>query len=120
MAIPETVEAPGIYAGDTWVWELEFYRTYDQRTDTWSDPIDLTQFGDQWAAQMRRNDLVVDFTIDSSAAADGKLTLSLTAAETLAITSWSQWRYDLQATAGASVLTLIRGPIEVDGDVTRV
>ena len=93
-------------------------------TDVATDgtPTDLTGFGSGWSAQMRETadaSTSVAFTVDATAAASGQLVLSLAGYATAALTR-SRYVFDVQATGGTiTPLTVYRGAILVERDVTR-
>jgi hypothetical protein len=73
-----------------------------------------------WLAQIRERHgsttVLAEFTVDTSAAADGIVSIALTPAQTLLFSS-GVW--DLQHTDGAEVRTWMQGQIIVRADVTR-
>jgi hypothetical protein len=80
-------------------------------------PINLT--GRTFKAQARQftdSPDVVDFTIDTTGAATGQLTLSLAATAT-AVLKPGVW--DLQQVVGGKTQTLLAGKLYVNAEVTR-
>lgn len=111
--IPTDVGALDVYAGDT------FTQTFTLTSD--SSPIDLDAAGwSDWSAQFRKtasSSTAVDFAVDVSQADVGKITISLTPAQTAALKD--NGVFDLQATQGSVVRTWIQGSISWLRDITR-
>lgn len=99
-----------IYMGDAYDHEITF-------TDADGDPINMAG---TWRAQIRKRvsdaAALVAFTVDTTDAATGVLVLSLTKAETAALTDGGAW-WDLEET-GAGV-TYLRGTVAITQDVSR-
>lgn len=102
-----------IYRGDT------FRQTFTFQTD--GTPIDLVAAGwTSWASQWRAFEdapTAVTFTVDTSLASTGKITISADPATTKLIASGT---YDVQATRPGETRTWVRGDITYWKDVTNV
>jgi hypothetical protein len=104
-----------IYAGDTLTIQFKF-------TDNASNPVDMTG---TWTASIRNNAADPDpplasFTVDSSAAATGIITVTLTSAASQSLPIATPLVWDLEQTlSSGSVRTTHRGTITVTKDVTR-
>jgi hypothetical protein len=103
-----------IYAGDTLTIQFSF-------TDQASNPVNMTG---TWTAEIRVNPADPDpplasFTVDSSAAATGTITATLTSASSQSLPVAQPLVWDLEQTNGASVRTTHKGIITVTEDVTR-
>jgi len=114
MTFPNAAPELMIYAGDTFSQQFVFL-------DSEGEPIDLDDAGwDNWEAQYRETRYSTEhiaFTVDSSAADEGEITISLTAEETATIHERGVW--DLQATNGSTVRTFVTSFVYVEKDVTR-
>jgi hypothetical protein len=112
MSFPTNVGTLSVYAGDT------FSQTFTFKED--GSAIDLVDAGwSAWTAQYRKNassTTAVSFAVDTSAAASGQITISLSATQTANLESGV---FDLQATQGSLVRTWIAGGLSVTKDVTR-
>ena len=99
-----------IYQGDAYDHEASFVAAD-------GTPLDMTG---TWRAQLRRSTSTAEpatsFAIDDTDAATGVLVLSLTAAQTAALTA-GKYVWDLEDTATAS--TYLRGQVEVIAQVSR-
>ena len=110
------MSAPGVrdlvfVAGDDWSHQITI-------TDG-TDPINLT--GRTWLAQLRRrsNSATADaaFTVDTTDAATGVLTLTIARAVTAGLSGPYVW--DLQQTAADVVTTILAGHVTVRADTSR-
>ena len=112
MAFPTNVGTLSVYAGDT------FSQTFTFKED--DEAINLVTAGwTSWTAQYRRNPdstTAVSFAVDTTDAATGEITISLTATQTGTLEAGV---FDLQATQGSVVRTWVRGGLNVTRDVTR-
>lgn len=112
MSFPTNVGTLSVYAGDT------FSQTFTFKEDDVA--IDLVDAGwDSWTAQYRKNassTTAVSFAVDTSSAASGQITITLSAAQTATLESGV---FDLQATQGSVVRTWVAGGLNVRKDVTR-
>lgn len=111
-----------IYRGDT------FSRSFlmgnrDPQTNEFT-PLDLTAYGDVWAAQLRKSDTApeaVSLVVDSSQADVGRIVITLDSDSTLDLPSRGVW--DIQVvdttTNPITVRTLARGDFVLTQDVTR-
>jgi len=112
MAFPTNVGTLDVYAGDT------FSQTFTFKEDDVA--IDLPDEGwGSWTAQYRRNPdstTAISFAVDTTDAATGQITISLTATQTGTL---EPGVFDLQATQGFVVRTWVRGGLNVTKDVTR-
>lgn len=110
---PANVAPINAYTGDTLT---QTFRLTNNGT-----PIDLVAAGwTNWEAQYRTSVFspdALDFTIDDSLAADGKITVTLTASQTEDLIGSGV--YDLQANQGESVRTWLKGTIQWTKGVTR-
>lgn len=115
MTFPNAAPELMIYAGDTFSQEFVFLDA------TTGEPIDLDEAGwDNWEAQYREDRYAREFeafTIDSSAADEGSITISMTAEETAKLRERGVW--DMQATKGDEVRTFVTSFVYVEQDVTR-
>lgn len=114
MTFPVTVPNIKVYQGDTFTASYIFN---DATTDL---PLDLVDEGwTTWTAQWRPSSPsteVVNFTVDSTYAADGRIIVTAAPASTRLV---KDGVWDLQSTRGSEVKTWIRGRVEGIGDVTR-
>lgn len=112
MSFPTNVGTLSVYAGDT------FSQTFTFKEDDVA--IDLVDAGwGSWTAQYRKNassTTAVSFAVDTSSAASGQITITLSAAQTATLESGV---FDLQATQGSVVRTWVAGGLNVRKDVTR-
>ena len=100
----------GVYRGDS------FSQTFIFKKGEL--PEDLT--GWSWVAQTRTSEdatTAIPFTVDASAAAEGKITVSLAATVTATLPA-GVW--DLQGTKAGVVRTFVRGAVMLTKDVSRV
>jgi hypothetical protein len=112
MALPITIPIIEIYAGDT------FEQSFVFQTDGVARDL-VTEGWASWLAQIRvapDSATSTAFTIDSTQANVGRITLKLTASATSTL---SGAVFDLQATKGATVQTFLRGSIVIVKDVSR-
>jgi hypothetical protein len=104
-----------IYAGDTLTIQFKF-------TDNATNPVDMTG---TWTASIRANPgdpdpPITTFTVDSSQAATGIITITLPSAASAVLPTGPPLVWDLEQTIGTtSVRTTHRGTITVTEDVTR-
>ena len=114
MSFPVNVGSLNVYAGDT------FSQTFTFKED--DETIDLVADGwGTWLAQYRKSSVdatAVSFSVDTSAADEGQITITLSANQTAAL--GSNGVFDLQATQSGSVRTWVVGTIAWTKDVTRV
>lgn len=122
--MPVTADEPVLrpYRGDTFVKIFQF-STKDPTTGVLT-PIDLRAYGDSWEGQLRRsedNPDAISFDVDSSQAAAGQITVTLTPDRTAQLPSKGVW--DLQVTditqTPPYVRTMLKGTFERDKDVSR-
>lgn len=111
-----------IYRGDTFSKKF-LIGTKDPLTGEVTG-VDLTSFGSEWLSQLRRledDTEVVSFSVDTSEADTGYITLSLTSEDTIALPQKGVW--DLQVTDSTAspfiVRTFVKGTFELIKDVTR-
>ena len=112
MALPITIPIIEIYAGDT------FEQSFVFQTDGVARDL-VTEGWGSWLAQIRAapdSATSTAFTVDSSQANVGRITLKLTATATSTLAGAV---FDLQATKGATVQTFLRGRIVIVKDVSR-
>jgi hypothetical protein len=104
-----------IYAGDTLTIQFKF-------TDNASNPVNMTG---TWTASIRANSgdpdpPIASFTVDSSQAATGIITVTLTSATSGVLPVATPLVWDLEQTLSSGpVRTTHRGTITVTEDVTR-
>lgn len=102
------------YQGDDFERVLNFFE------DDGTTPLDLT--GYEAAAQVRRwvdsDEPDAEFTIDDSALDEGKVTLTLTGAETEVLSGAYSWDFQMED-PGGKVRTYIAGKVTVKQGVTR-
>ena len=88
------------------------------RKDAAGATIDLT--GRVYSAQIRTApDTAITISVSTTDAADGKIVLSLTAAQTDDIADGSWWDIEERLTVGADPRTFLSGRVYVERDVTR-
>lgn len=107
---PKTLDL-ALYGGDSFALQFIFI---DQETgEPW--PVTGT-----WTAQIRNRGEEIDaFTIDHAEAGEGKLSVSLTGAQTSSLIGIQTLTWDLQQTFDGGPRTWYRGSVSVTGDVTR-
>lgn len=101
-----------IYRGDTYIHEIRI-------NNSSNTPIDINNRS--YDAQIRKtvsSDVLISFTSTITDAANGVLQISLTANQTSNIKP-GIYIYDLQEINNENVLTLLRGNVNVTGDITR-
>lgn len=110
--MPTIAPAVPVYAGDTLSVEYRFRDAADV-------PVDLSAwtFTAQWRVSVASG-TVIPFAVDVSGVASGVLRLSMTAAQTQAMTSSGV--FDVQGVNGSTVQTFIRSTTVFEADVTRV
>lgn len=109
---PPIVPIIKVYKGDT------FEQSFVFKTDGVARDLTAEGWG-SWSSQIRVTPdaaTYVAFTVDSSDAANGRITLRLTATQTNTLTPGE---FDLQATRSAEVQTFMRGSLLVEGDITH-
>jgi hypothetical protein len=111
VASPTVVPNVAIYHGDTCV-----FPTYTFKTDGTPNDLSAWTFTAQWRMTRTSTD-ALDMTVDSSAAATGSITVSLSAAQTANI--WSAGVWDLSGVRGSEVRTFVTGATTYQSDVTR-
>lgn len=90
--------------------------------DSNSAPLDVSNR--TWAAQVRSDPSSsgspdATFSVDTTSAATGIIVLALTTTATAALQPGRAYRWDLQATVGSDVTTMVAGSVTVVQDVTR-
>lgn len=84
-------------------------------------PKDLSTYGSTWTAQLRYDaddaTPAATFTVDSTLATTGKITLSLPAATVAALDG--KYGFDVQASSGGNITTVWHGDLVVNKDWTR-
>lgn len=112
MSTPGTLDLSEVQ-GDDWTLTLNF-------TNSLGYAVDLT--GKTYTAQVRRNykddNVVGTWTIDTSGAATGVLSLSMDNATTATLTK-SYYYWDLQENDAGFITTLLVGEITMIPEVTR-
>lgn len=95
------------YARDSLSIELQLVGDWS----AWTFKAEIREYKDH------TSDLIETLTVDSSAAATGTITFSLTAAEVQAITATTGW-LDLRAENGTAETTFVQDQIEFVSNVT--
>lgn len=112
---PVGVPTLEIYRGDS------FSQSYVLKDAVTGDPRDLSAEGwSGWIAQWRPfvdSDETVDFTVDVSDVAEGRVGIALSAAQTAGL---RRGVWDLQASQGSVVRTWLSGNVDFVKDVTHV
>jgi hypothetical protein len=112
---PIKIPAIKIYRGDS------FSQTYVFKNSVTNTPKNLVQEGwTDWKAQWKPeidSDIIVDFTINATNAANGAISISLTAQQTMIL---RRGVWDLQAKQNSIVRTWLLGKVEFEKDVTNV
>lgn len=116
---PPAGQSAAIYRGDTYAHVLEFWNDEAE-----TDPFALTgtptaQIRSARLTSATAGDALADFACVISGAGDNILTISLTAAETLALPAGATLFWDCQLTDGSTITTLLAGKVKVLDDVTR-
>lgn len=103
-----------IYKGDSYTHQINIKNSANTA-------INIT--GRSYVSQIRKSkaseSILVSFTTTITNAANGVLTMTLTAAQTSNINTGIYY-YDLQETNGATITTLMGGKVTVTGEVSRV
>ncbi len=114
MATPARRDLVIVHA-DSYAHEITF-------VDANSAPLDISTR--TWAAQIRSDPASTTaadavFDVDTTDAATGVIVLGLTTTATAALSPTRAYRWDLQATVGSDVTTMMAGTVTVVQDVTR-
>lgn len=104
-----------IVRNDSYAHEITF-------VDDLAAPLDVSNR--TWAAQIRSDPTSTGtadavFSVDTTSAASGVIVLGLTTTDTAALRANRTYRWDLQATTGSDVTTMVAGSVTVVQDVTR-
>lgn len=104
---PPSIPVLELYAGDDFTVTLRFREA--------GEPADLTGWSG-WAAEWRDSRGQESFSVDSSRALEGLITLTLTAAQTRAMSRHGEW--DLEAVKDGLTRTWVAGTTTWRDDVT--
>lgn len=112
VTFPALAPVLKVYKGDT------FSASFIINSD--GSPMNLVSLGwGSWTAQWREtpsSGAAVSFTIDSTLASTGRITITMSATNTATLKN-GYW--DLQAVKGNEVKTWLRGEVLVQQDITR-
>lgn len=103
-----------IYKGDSYTHQINIRNSANSA---------INIAGRTYVSQIRKSKasetVVASFTIEITNAANGVLTMSMTASTTSNINTGIYY-YDLQETNGSTITTLMGGKVTVTGEVSRV